>query len=166
MSFKELARIALLGTENAVFPETLLKEIKARGLDIEKDPPLLLAEAAAAFSQIKKAGFKLEDFKGKLPEAATGKEENACSFKSVRHLQLILDGKFSAIFPEFLHHLLENGKHLPTSLLPVLMARDDINEWWHLIDVSLSGTGKWLLGAAPKMEHSGGAAFRKTMGCG
>ena len=150
MPFKELARIALLGTENAVFTDSLLQEIEAKGMDVEKDPPLLLAEAAAVFSQIKKAGFKLEDFKGKLPEASLGTEENACSFKSVRHLQLILDGKFSAIFPEFLNHLLENGKHLPTSLLPSLMARSGINEWWHMIEVSLSDTGKWLLAQHPK----------------
>ena len=150
MPFKELARIALLGTENAVFSGQLLQEMEAMGLDIKKEPPLLLAEAAAVFSQLKKAGFKLEKFMENLPEAASGVEENACSFKSVRHLQLILDGKYSAIFPEFLHHLLENGKHLPTALLPSLMARDDINEWWHLIEVSLSETGKWLLSQHPK----------------
>ena len=30
------------------------------------------------------------------------------------------------------------------------MARDDINEWWSLIEVSLSETGKWLLAQHPK----------------
>ena len=89
MPFKELARIALLGTENAVFPDKLLQEAKAFGLEIDQEPPLLLAEVAAVFSQIKKAGFLLEDFKGDLPDAANGTDENDCSFKSVRHLQLI-----------------------------------------------------------------------------
>ncbi|MEZ4955401.1 MAG: DUF5691 domain-containing protein [Saprospiraceae bacterium] len=152
MPFKELARIALLGTENTIFPDDLLQELQLKGLNIKNEPPLLLAEAASLFSQIKKAGFILEEFKGELPEASTETDENSCSFKSIRHLQLILDGKYAAIFPEFLHHLLENGKRLPTDLLPSLMARDDINEWWHLIEVSLSETGKWLLTQHPKWK--------------
>lgn len=152
MPFKELSRIALLGTENTIFPDELLQELRIKGLNIKNEPPLLLAEAASLFSQIKKAGFILEEFKGELPEASTETEENSCSFKSIRHLQLILDGKYAAIFPEFLHHLLENGKRLPTDLLPSLMARDDINEWWHLIEVSLSETGKWLLAQHPKWK--------------
>ena len=152
MPFKELARIALLGTENTVFPNDLLVEIEANGLDIKKEKPLLLAEAAALFSQIKKAGFKLERFTGELPTAIEEEAENSCSFKSVRHLQLILDGKYKGVFPEFLHHLLENGKCLPTELLPSLMERPDIDEWWTLIEMALSQNGKWLLAQHPEWQ--------------
>ena len=152
MSFKSLARIALLGTENAVFPDDLLQEMKEKGLDVEKEKPLLLAEAAAIFSQIKKAGFKLKEFSGELSSAANEEEENGCSIKSVRHLELILGGKYKAVFPEFLHHLLENGKHLPTELIPSLMARPDIDEWWSLIEMALSANGKWLLLQHPEWQ--------------
>lgn len=148
--YKELARIALLGTENTVFPKELLSELKEKGINIEKDAPLLLAESAAMFSQIKKAGFKIEEFKGELPEAANAVEENNCSLKSIRHLQMILDGKHKAVFPEFLHHLLENGKHLPTESIPSLMARQDIKEWWPLIVMVVSPNGKWLLKQHPE----------------
>ena len=150
MPWKELSRIALLGTENTAFPGHLLQEMEAKGLDTQKERPLLLAEAVALFSQIKKAGFLLEKFEGELPEAASMADGNSCSFKSVRHLQLILDGGHAAVFPEFLHHLLENGKHLPTELLPSLMARPDINEWWHLIEMAISPNGKWLLSQHPE----------------
>lgn len=152
MSFKELARIALLGTENTVFPDDLLREMKAKGLDVKKEKPLLLAESAALYSQLKKAGFKLNDYEGKLPEVVESKEENNCSLKSVRHLQLILDGKYKAVFPEFLHHLLENGKYLPTELIPSLMSRADINEWWSLVEMALSPNGKWLLTQHPEWK--------------
>ncbi|MEO1260660.1 MAG: DUF5691 domain-containing protein [Bacteroidota bacterium] len=150
MPFKELARIALLGTENTVFPDDLLRELEAKGLDVKEEKPLLLAKAAALYAQIKKAGFTLKDFTGKLPEAVKEEDENSCSFKSVRHLQLILDGKYKTVFPEFLHHLLENGKHLPTELLPSLMGRSDVDEWWPLIELTLSPNGKWLLSQHPE----------------
>ena len=126
--------------------------MEEKGLDIKKEPPLLLAEAAAMFSQIKKAGFKIKEFKGELPKAVQGAEENNCSFKSVRHLQMILDGKYAAVFPEFLHHLLENGKHLPTEMIPSLMSRQDINEWWPLIEMAVSPNGKWLLSQHPEWQ--------------
>lgn len=150
MTFKELARIALLGTENAVFPEALLAEIEKEGIDITKEPALVMAQSAALYSQVKKAGFVLAEFKGTLPEQATGEVTDQCSEKSVRHLHLILNGKYAAVFPEFLNYLLENGKKLPTESLPALMGRADINEWWSMIELAIGPKGKWLLEQHPE----------------
>ena len=150
MPWKELARIALLGTENSSFSKEALQSLKLQGIDIKKEAPLLLAEGAALYAQLIKAGFKLNDFTGLLPEAAKGAQETTCSPKSMHHLQLILDGKFAKVFPEFMQHLLENGKRLPTEHIPALMNRSDINEWWDLIEMSLSTGGRWLIA-----QHSG-----------
>ncbi len=149
MLLKELTKIALLGTENSSFPPKILQQLEEQGFDVKKEAPLLLAEAAAMLAQVRKAGFPLKDFEGKLPEAAEFEEAADCSFKSTRHLKLILDGKYAAVFPEFLHHLLENGKRLPTEQLPSLMQRPDLNEWWDLIEMTIGPGGKWLLAQHP-----------------
>ncbi len=149
MPWKELAKIALLGTENSSFSSGTLQKLQEQGFDVKKEAPLLLAEASAMFAQMRKAGFPLKDFEGKLPEAAEFVEETNCSYKSTRHLKLILDGKYALVFPEFLYHLLENGKRLPTELMPALMQRPDIDEWWELIEMAISQGGRWLIGQHP-----------------
>ncbi len=148
MPFNELAKIALLGTEHSHFSDTLLRELGELGLDTKKDPTFLLAEASALFTQMKKAGFTIAEFEGEYPEPIALTEETECSLKSVNHLRLILEGKYAAVFPEFLHHLLENGKRLPAEFVPSLMQLPDINEWWDLIELGLSRGGKWLV-----MQH-------------
>ena len=147
--WKYLAKIALLGTEHSTFSEDALKALQDQGFDIDQEHPELLLESAAQYGQINKAGFRLENFTGALPESADSDEGQACSFKSANHLRLILDGKFPEMLPEFISHLLENSKTLPTSMIPALMARPDIGQWWDLLEMTFSSSGRWLLRQHP-----------------
>ncbi len=80
MPWQELTKIALLGTEHSTFSEAALQTLQAQGIDVSKEAPLVLAEGAALYAQLRKAGFRLEDFTGQLPQVAAAKgEKNARS---------------------------------------------------------------------------------------
>lgn len=149
---EELARLALLGTENQSIPSAILEELKSEGLSADQAENMLLADASALLYPIKKAGFPINEYNGDLPERLEGQEELSCSLKSAEHLRLILDGKFANALPEFIACLLENGLTLPTEHLPALLQRKDLNEWWHLLEPALGTRGKWLLRQNPQWK--------------
>ena len=150
MPWQELTKIALLGTENSTFSGQTLLTLQAQGIDMGKEPPLVLAEGAALYTQLRKAGFQLEDFSGELPEEAEAASEKNCSLKSSHHLQLILDGKFAAVLPEFIFHLLGNEKIFPTEHLPALLQHPAVNQWWELVQPAIGPGGRWLLRQHPE----------------
>lgn len=149
MPWQELAKIALLGTEHSTISERVLQTLQGQGIDVEQEQPSVLANAAALYAQLRKAGFALKRFGGEMPNPVEFSSEATCSFRSTNHLRLILDGKYSAALPEFIAHLLENGHQLPAENLPNLLQRTDVNEWWHAIQPAIGGSGKWLLSQHP-----------------
>lgn len=150
MSWQELTKIALLGTENSTFSAHTLQSLQAQGIDINKEAPLILAESAALFAQMRKAGFLLENFAGPMPEAAPVSGEKYGSLKTVRHLNLILEGKFTAVLPEFIQHLLESGKVFPAEQLPSLMQHPSVNQYWEMLEQVIGEGGRWLLSQHPE----------------
>jgi uncharacterized protein DUF5691 len=161
MTWEELTKIALLGTEHSSIPEGVLKELSARGIDVEKEAPMVLAESVALFAQMKKAGFLLKDFEGKLPEASESADEKYCSHRSTHHLHLILSGEYEALLPEFLRLLTASGRCLPTEHIPALMSRSDVPTLWPAIEPALGSRGRWLLAQHPDWEkwRAGAADF-------
>ncbi len=153
MPWQELTKIALLGTENSTFSGQTLKTLQAQGIDVEMEAPLVLAEGAALHSQLRKAGFQLEDFTGELPEVAAAANEKKCSLKSSQHLQLILEGQFGAVLPEFIHHLLLSGKVFPTEHLPGLMRQPGAKNYWEKLDSAIGAGGYWLLSQHPEWRQ-------------
>lgn len=151
-TFSKLSRIALLGTEHSALDESTLEKLRSEGLDVSQPEPLLLAEGAALFSKIKKAGLPIQTFGGELPKTLESDGEPSCSLRSAEHLRLILDGKYAPALAEYMACLLENGLCLPTEHLPNLLQRSDLNEWWHLLEPALGQRGKWLLGQHPEWK--------------
>lgn len=150
MAWQDLTKIALLGTENGTFSEQTLQALQAQGINVSKEAPLVLAEGAALFSQLRKAGFRLDDFSGELPPSAEGSGEKICSIRSAHHLYLILNGPYSAILPEFFEFLIKNKKCLPPEHLPILLKRPDKSKWVDFLEESLSAGGRWLLTQHPE----------------
>lgn len=150
MTWQELTKIALLGTENSTFSEQTLQALQAQGIDVSKEAPLVLAEGAALFSQLRKAGFRLENFNGELPKAAENSGEKICSIRSAHHLHLILNGPYGPILPEFFEVLIKNKKCLPPEHLPILLKRPDKSKWIDFLEASLSTGGRWLLAQHPE----------------
>jgi hypothetical protein len=149
MPWQELTKIALLGTEHSTISEGTLQILQAQGIDVSKEAPLVLAEGAALYAQLRKAGFRLEDFTGQLPEMAAAADEKVCSMKSANHLNLILGGQFEAVLAEFFEHLIKNKKCLPPEHLPKLLQRPDTGKWIGALDEVLSSGGRWLLAQHP-----------------
>ena len=149
MSWQELTKIALLGTENTTFSNETLQALQALGIDVSKEAPLVLAEGAALYAQLKKAGFRLEAFTGELPKASEISGSKVCSIHSAHHLHLILGGAFEKVLPEFFEHLTKNKKCLPPEHLPGLLKRPDINKWRDDLQEALGERGRWLLAQHP-----------------
>lgn len=149
MPWKELSRIALLGTSHSSLSEASLQQLQGQGIDMGQQLPTVLADGAAMFAQMHKAGFPLEKFSGEMPTALENTGEPQCSLRSATHLQLILEGKYAEALPEFIALLLENGRVLPTEHLPSLLQRPDLGEWWEVIQPALGARGRWLLAQHP-----------------
>ncbi len=153
MSWQDLTNIALLGTDNSTFPEQVLVDLQERGVNVQKEAPLVLAEAVALFSQLRKAGFQLADFEGQLPRAAGHAEERVCSIRSAHHLYLMLNGAYGNLLPEFFALLIQNKKHLPPEHLPRLLNHPDKNNWSNFLKDTLSSGGRWLLSQHPEWQN-------------
>jgi len=149
MLWKELVKIALLGTEHSSFNELTISKLTDFGIETSKEPSYQLAEAAAMVSQFRKAGFHLQDFQGKLPspsQSTTGKQTTA---KTSQHLRMILAGPQMPVLPEFLYLMKKNGRLLPTAELPALMWLPDIETYWKAIAPLIGEDGHWLLNQNP-----------------
>ncbi|MCB0520463.1 MAG: hypothetical protein H6577_16865 [Lewinellaceae bacterium] len=149
MPWQELVKTALLGTEHSSLSEQTQQALRVQGIDVSKEAPLALLEGVALYGQMRKAGFQLENYTGELPKAVEPVGEKICSHKSSHHLHLILSGEYGEVLPEFIEHLLKNGKYLPPEHLPVLLRRPDARNWWEKLQPALSAGGRWLLAQHP-----------------
>ena len=67
MVWRELTKIALLGTERGTLSPELKAQLKAKGLDTTAFSATLVLKGAAFYNQVRKAAFPLPTFKGKIP---------------------------------------------------------------------------------------------------
>jgi hypothetical protein len=150
MTWNELTKVALLGTDRSNLSAESMEALQARGIDVQQEATKVLMEAAALYSQLRKAGFPLEEYPGELPQPAAYEQENLCSHTSAHHLYLIVSGEFGAVFPEFIECLLENGKTLPPDSLPQLLYTPDFGRWWEKLQPAIGAGGRWLLAQNPE----------------
>lgn len=155
MIWSELARIALIGTDQITIPDKVLEVLSARGIETTSSEDRVLLDSAAAFNQLRKAGFVLADFDGTLPSPVEMlPSSNTCSPQSIRHLRKILGGTYQYALIEFLEVMVQSQKHLPPEFLPEIITSSLANEsLWAIIAPSLSGRAHWLLSMNPDWEH-------------
>ena len=147
---KELAKIALLGTDRADISEETKAILEAQGIDLEGDATQILLEAAAIYSQKEKAGFALKKFKGQIPKPADDKDEYACSDNSAHHLQQILQGEFRPALPEFIEYLTERNRQLPSEMLPDIITNHiAAGDNWTSLRKIIGKRGEWLMHQNP-----------------
>ena len=147
---KNLAKIALLGTDRADISEETKAILEAQGIDLDGDATQILLEAAAIYAQKGKAGFALQKFNGEIPEPANDKDEYACSDNSAHHLKQILQGKFRPALGEFIEYLTEKNKQLPPEMLPdIITSRMAAGDDWSALRKIIGKRGEWLMHQNP-----------------
>jgi len=147
---KELAKIALLGTDRADISEKTKAILEAQGIDLDGDATQILLEGAAIYAQKEKAGFALKKFKGEIPEPADDRDEYACSDNSAHHLKQILQGKFRPALAEFIEYLTEKNRQLPPEMLPdIITSRIAAGDSWTALRKIIGKRGEWLMRQNP-----------------
>lgn len=147
---KELAKIALLGTNRADISEKTKAILETQGIDLDGDATQILLEAAAIYSQKEKAGFALNKFKGEVPQPADDRDEYACSDNSAHHLKQILQGKFRPALAEFIEYLTEKNRQLPPEMLPnIITNRIAAGDNWKALRKIIGKRGEWLMRQNP-----------------
>lgn len=150
MLWEELVKTALLGTERSTLSKQTLQTLAANGIDIDEEPAKIILQAAAFYGQQRKVGFVLPTFSGTLPSAIEATNVQICSYKSSRHLALILKGDYDLALPEFIYYLTLHKKQLPPESLPKLL--NDYKkqaEFRNKLLPVLGERGRWLIQQNP-----------------
>ena len=143
--WKELTKVALLGTERAKLGEALQEALQSNGLSTESAPEQQVLEGLAFFSTLQKASFGLGSFQNakalNLP-----KVEQYCSPEAIWHLNQILEGPYPKALREFIWYLQKSNTMLAPELLPDLFykALSD-RALWQRIEPLIGQRGQWLL---------------------
>ena len=151
---KDLAKVALLGTDRADLTPAQKEMLATQGIDIEADNTQVLLEAVALYAQQEKAGFLLQKITEELPSPADDAEEYACSDTSAQHLQQILNGKFRPALSEFIEYLSRTPYRAPADMLPdiienQLAAGATFSDFSNII----GRRGAWLMRQNPKWHR-------------
>jgi len=143
--WKDLVRIALMGTNRSSLPPELVQQLQSYGLSENSTPAQAMLEAAAKVGMMRKAGFKPSTWQGKLPEGSNQEIGRACSSNSSRYLQAILSGQYGDALEEFLEHAMDNRKILPPETLPDILdkCRTNPSLLYTLLPV-IGERGYWL----------------------
>ncbi|MDX1941991.1 MAG: DUF5691 domain-containing protein [Saprospiraceae bacterium] len=153
MIWQELIKMALIGSENGQLPLLVLEKLRKKGIKMDGELAAFVLEGAAAFWQIQKAGFLLQDFKSELPEPAQEGEEDYCTTAAAFHLELLLNGFYKKALPEFFFLLQQQHKILLPELLPALFKSSLRNKTlWKLARPHIGARGKWLLQQNPDWQ--------------
>lgn len=146
--WQEIARIALLGTDQTGLPGSFRRRVEELDLPIDEDPARTLLTALAAVGQMRKAGSVLESYRGELPEPAPVEEATVCSEKSLRYLEILLRDNRRDLLREFFQLLQHHQQVLPPETVPELI--ETTRKHPDLLDRVIAGAGthgRWL------MEH-------------
>lgn len=154
MYWKELVRVALIGTDRAKLSPELLENLKQLGVDTSKEASRIVLEGASLLSLINKTQAQTMEWNGTLPSPAGPDSTRSCSPKSSDHLALILSGTYETALSEFLSHLIENKKCLPPELLPDLLDQCLANpKLWEKLRFTIGERGEWLIQQNPDWQN-------------
>ncbi|MCB0639489.1 MAG: hypothetical protein KDC54_22840 [Lewinella sp.] len=140
ISWEELIRLALLGTDRAPLPiEWLAEEADATG------PPSRLLEAAYTQHLLRRGARPWAKLEGKLPATAPPEPGKACTWRAAQMLLRMLEGHHAAALPEFIRLLGQHQRVLPPAALPALLDQCVADHsHWAIVAPALGQRGHWL----------------------
>ncbi|MBX2928122.1 MAG: hypothetical protein KF852_09830 [Saprospiraceae bacterium] len=145
MNRQELIETAILGLDRRGLPSAATDYSLSHDDDAGA---LLRALAAAQFAH--KAAYPLEDAPV-LPPADEGTPLPLCPAASVKHLSLVLNGRYLPALDEFLDALAASGFGLPPEILPNLLHRASKDDLLAKKVMALAGSrGVWLARQHPE----------------
>ena len=152
--WKEITKLALIGTERGQLSEEVKTELQKYGIDTTADSAEVVLKASALLSKIKRAGYQPQENTIKLLEEAPAETQGLCSPKSVHHLNLVLSSSYKDALPEFLKILEKVGKRLPAEVLPdILEMGKKKQKDWDLLRKIIGARGKWLVQQNPEWQY-------------
>jgi Family of unknown function (DUF5691) len=143
--WQNLIKIALIGTDKSTPSVSTLDTLKEMGIKTE-DVSEAVLEGAGMLSLMRKGGYPLESFKGKLPDTCEKETETYISTQAARYLKEILSGKHEAALGEFAFYAQQHKKIISPEFLPQLLnfSRND-KEVWAIVHPIIGKRGEWLL---------------------
>ncbi len=146
-NWDELVRRLLLGTDQLPAEELQTSDAPA---DEDTESHQQLLEAVGITQILRQGARQLPTLNEALPSPAPEAALAPCSWRSVEHLQAILDGHHQPALPEFAQLLKKHQKQLPHEALPNLLEQcREQPELWQLIEPILGTRGRWLLQQHP-----------------
>jgi len=123
----ELKKTALLGTSKHQLPKQELAYLEKLGLDMSRDPALVLLDGLAMWSNIKKAGMELEKWDTLLeaPEMSSLANPNLKLADAIS--ALFKYNGFEILVPQTIRMLNKKGVAFPSELYPQLIAYFESN---------------------------------------
>ena len=144
-----LLRNVLLGTDQVSLPETWQQTLDAYRVNAD-DTPAQLLELAGKTHLLKKGAETLPRWAAAIPSPPPKNAGQACSWRSVQHLQLILTGHHERALPEFIRLLAQHKKRLPAESIPPLLDQCTATPaLWTLIQPLLSEAEFWIIRQHP-----------------
>jgi hypothetical protein len=145
-----LRKHLLLGTHQQSLPEALTEALVPYHIEEDEEAPLLL-EAVGTMHLLQKGARKLSHYAGVLPPAISTSGRAPCSWRSIQHLQAVLQGHHAAALPEFAALLVQYNKALPPAALPDLFDQCmQEPQMWPLLQPLVTERGYWLLRQHPQ----------------
>ncbi len=117
----ELKKTALLGTSKHQLPEQELAYLEKMGLDISRDPALILLDAISMWSNMKKVGLELKKWDSLLESPADATTNNPSLKLADAIAALFKYNGFEVLVPQTVGLLSEKGIAFPAELYPYLI---------------------------------------------
>ena len=149
MIWKQLEKIALLGSERSTLSPEMQEALTTKGINTDQEITKIILEAVAYYAPLQKAGWQPKKWEGSLLPSSKEVNQQSCSNKSRQHLATILE-KYPKLIPEFIDGMQTNKKCIPPELLPPLFEKSLKDEiLWSQIENRIGERGKWLLPLNP-----------------
>lgn len=149
-AWTELVKLALLGTDRSNLSTPLQTNLQLLGIDTQKEIAEIVLEGATLLASLRRAGFEPKIFDGEELTPCPKETLFVCSEKSIKHLLLILSGRYSLVLDEFVEHLNLNKKSLPFELLPPILDKCLKSETlWNQLNSVIGNRGHWLIRLNP-----------------
>lgn len=150
MRWKELVKLALLGTDRSSLSAAMKAELRGYGIDTDKEITEVVLESAALYAPLQKAGYVPIKWEKDLMEKSSEEQLAPCTKSSANHLSLILMGRYPYALIEFVQTMANYQKCVPFELLPELLDKCTKDEvLWQQVQPIIGYRGNWLLDLNP-----------------